>query len=375
MEFRVYAARWNRLKAGLRTLALALFLIPGTCHLAHSQTNGTPFYAQFFNADGSPQTNIITMQVWPPDDNAFTVDGTNIIFGDRIYTNTPNASGFWTNRLFANTYVVKIPSAGRSFFVKLLDTQTYLPLAYYATNIANVNNPQNMFSVVTGWLGYVPATNTSAMVIASLGYTPLTNTFAAITNAMHYAPLPNSFAAITNALSYFPLTNSFASITNALSYTPATNSFSGIVAAEGYTALTNSFTALTNAIGYTPATNSFAGIVAAEGYLAATNSFNSITNLLITSGGVPAILGYQPATNSSSGIFSALGYIPANITNAPGLFTAGNELTIITNGNTLYVSTNLATGVLPTLAAPNGSILVSTNGSLYVRTNSIWVLK
>jgi len=360
----------------VRCSLLVLFLTLATCHTSLAQTNGTPFYCQLFNADGSPQTNIVTMQVWPPDDNAFTVDGTNIIFGNTIYSNTPNPSGFFTNRLFANTYVVKIPSSGRSFFVKLLDTPNYLPLAYYVTNVANVSAAFTMYGLVTNWLGYAPIQPTFSGVTTALGYTPLTNTFAAVTNVMHYTPLTNTFNAITNILAYVPATNSWAGIIAAFGNVPATNTYSMLVASLGYTPLTNTFAALTNAISYVPATNSYPGAIAALGYQPATNSWMSITNLLIGNGGVTALQGYQSATNSSFGIFAAMGFVAANITNTPGMFT-GRDFAIITNGlpgvNTpLLIYTNMATAVVPNFVAPNGSILVSSNGLDYIRTNGVW---
>ena len=57
-----------------RVLIFALGLLLSASLLAQ-----TPFSYRFFNADGTPQTNVITMQAWPPELNTWTIYGTNIV--------------------------------------------------------------------------------------------------------------------------------------------------------------------------------------------------------------------------------------------------------------------------------------------------------
>ena len=52
----------------------------------------------------------------------------------------------------------------------------------------------------------------------------------------------------------------------------------------------------------------------------------------------------------------------------------GSGQGIVTNNGLVWVSTNLATGIAPATAAPDGSILTSTSGAFYVRSNGVWVL-
>jgi len=340
------------------------------------QTLGTPFYAQFYNADGSPQTNIITMQVWPPDDNAFTVDGTNVIFGDRIYTNTPTATGFWTNRLFANTYVVKIPSAGRSFFVKLLDTQTYLPLATYVTNVANVGTAFTLFNLLTNGLGFIPAnaSNLNAGFLLSgtipdarqsANMTRFTNQIVtSISNASASAFFLSRW---TNADgSFWYAASNAAAIWHAPTLAEVDAAKPGIPTNQAAIDLLKPFL-MTN----------YTTMVADINYVPATNTYAAATNLLQASRAIVDMMGFTPLANTSIAIFTAMGFVPPNITNTPGMFTAGPDLFIITNGapgphTPLLIYTNLGTGIAPVFNAPSGSELIASNGASYHMTNTIW---
>ncbi len=211
-----------------------------------------------------------------------------------------------------------------------------------------------------------PATNTYAGISAALGgFGPATNTYAGIAAALgNFFPATNTYAGIKAALGNFaPATNTYAGIAAALgNFFPATNTYAGICAALGnFFPATNNYLGISNALTFPPATNTYIGISDA--------------------------LTFPPATNTSAGIVAALGH---DITQLGGtnLWTgtnkfsnANNEFTAITYTNNglgnlglglVWIATNMATGVLPTTTAPNGSILTSTNGSFYVRSNNAW---
>lgn len=177
----------------MKTLALTFALI-----LATLTGMATPFYFSSFNADGSPQTNVVTMQAWPPNQNGVTIYGTNIIYGAAIYSNTPNASGFFSNSLYPNLYKLTIPAITNSFFVLLLDTTNYLSLAVYATNVAvSGGTPLTSYGFVTNALGYAPVVPTYSGVTNALGFAPATNNI--LTNRIVYV---SAVTGVTNASGY-----------------------------------------------------------------------------------------------------------------------------------------------------------------------------
>lgn len=104
---------------------------------------------------------------------------------------------------------------------------------------------------------------------------------------------------------------------------------------------------------------------------AGTASYSNATAFALRSyTGVTSALGITPATNSHAGIASALGYTPAT-----NNYVAAADFGRMTNSGLVWLSTNLATGVSPTAALPNGSILTGTNGAFYVRSNGAWLIK
>jgi len=243
-----------------RAAFFAFFLLPFSLALAT-----TPFSYQFYNADGSAQTNVITMTAWPPATNTWTVYGTNIVYGGVTLTLTPNASGFGTNHAYPNTYRLFITNLNSGFFISLPDTTNQVALGSCLTAAPQVAGPVGFYGMVTNWLGFAPSTNNNAGIVAALGYTPATNTYAALTNILGYGP--------------------------------ATNTSAGLIAGLGYTPATNTYMALTNILGYGPATNTSAGLIAGLGFQPATNTLAAITNLL-TSEALIGELGFQPATNA-----------------------------------------------------------------------------
>ena len=233
--------------------------------LAQSAFAGTPFYFSGQNADGSPQTNPVTVRAFPPNINGFTVYGTNIIWGAGYFTNTPNASGFFSNSLLPNMYQFSVPALGQNFYANIPDTTNYYSLATYLTN-ANVVGTifpgyvANSYSGVTNALTFAPATNSAGGIIFALGFTPPTNNYAGITNALKYLPATNGAALAYSLLPFTPPTNTFVGLTNVLGFGPATNNpavntivyvsaVSGITNASGY--VTNlTVTLATNTINY-----------------------------------------------------------------------------------------------------------------------------
>ena len=302
----------------------------------------TPFSYQFFNSDGTAQTNRILMQAWPPATNTWTVYGTNVIYGGQIITLDPNSSGYGTNYAYPNTYRLFLSNLNSGFFISLPDTSSQIALGSCLISAPQVAGPLGFFGMVTNWLGYMPATNNAAGIKFALGYTPATNSLPGITNALGYTP-PNS---------------TYASLTNSLGLDPASNNAAGIKFALGYTPPTNSYVSLTNALGLDPASNNAAGIKFALGYTPATNSLVGITNAI----------GFMPLASNvvlTASVLPQIGYIGVTNLNA----------TMLTNWatGTIICWTNLAIGTAPTLGAPDGSLLVATNGNTYVRSNATWV--
>lgn len=158
---------------------------------------GTPFYLSFKNSDGSAQTNNVLMRAFPPTANGFTVYGTNVIWGAAYLTNTPNASGFFSNSVYPNQYQFYIPAMDASFYAVIPDTNGYLSLALYLTNAPVTSVP---------FPGFV------------------TSTYASVTNALRFVPATNNPVSVTNVYvsSIATITNGSGYITN-LSYVLTTN--------------------------------------------------------------------------------------------------------------------------------------------------------
>ena len=184
----------------------------------------TPYYFQGYLPGGAPQTNLCIITPWPPN-QPFYIYGTNVITGLIAQTNTPSATGFFTNMLYPGVYTVQFQNYQTvGFFVQIYDTTNQFSLGIYATNTPIVSQTYGaMFNVVTNWLGYWPATNTQAGIIAALQYAPATNTAAGVIAALQYTPATNTPAGIAAAQQYTSATNTQAGIWAALGYTPPTN--------------------------------------------------------------------------------------------------------------------------------------------------------
>jgi hypothetical protein len=141
----------------------------------------TRFYFYAKNADGSAMTNPVTFQAWPPNANGWTVVGTNLVYGAAIYTNTPSASGFVSNSLYANQYRYYVPTTDSGFIFQLTDNTNYTSLVLYATNTPSTGGAGSGYQIITNLLGYTPATNN-----------PLTNTIAYV----------SGFVSVTNGQGY-----------------------------------------------------------------------------------------------------------------------------------------------------------------------------
>ena len=147
-------------------------------------SSATSFFGKFSNSDGSPQTNTVLLQAWPPV-NTWTAYGTNMIYGAYVITNQPNSVGWFSNSAYPNVYRVYVPALDSGFFVNLLDTTNFLSLSVYATNVATFSGSYlNGYGIVTNWLQFPPATNSPAGIIAALNYTPPTNSSATIVNGV-----------------------------------------------------------------------------------------------------------------------------------------------------------------------------------------------
>lgn len=151
----------------------------------------TPFTFSANNSDGSPQTNPVLMRAFPPNINGVTVYGTNIIFGANYLTNTPNASGFWSNSVLPNLYQFYVPNLGQYFYANILDTTNCYSLATYLTNAAYVSATfpgyiPATYAGVSNAVGFVLATNGGALAYSQLPFTPPTNSFGSQANAKFF---------------------------------------------------------------------------------------------------------------------------------------------------------------------------------------------
>jgi hypothetical protein len=150
---------------------------------SHARALTSYYYSAQF-PDGTPQTNYFTLQVWPPAAQGITIYGTNIIFGPYTFTNTPNASGFYSNSISPNTYKLQVPAINLAAFVTIPDTTNYIALATYMTNSPIVSGGIGGYAFVTNYLGYVPATNnpgTNTIVFVS-AVSGITNASGYVTN-------------------------------------------------------------------------------------------------------------------------------------------------------------------------------------------------
>lgn len=175
----------------------------------------TPFYYSGKNPDGTPQTNQVLLQAWPPAVNGVTIYGTNIIWGSvLIITNTPDATGYFSNSVYPNTYRVSIPALGSQGFAKIPDTAVAMNLAFYMTNAPVVSGNLGSAALINSLLGYTALSSNSAAVIAALTYTPMTNTYAAVSNVFQFNIATNGGPLAYSQLPFTPPTNSLAAITN-----------------------------------------------------------------------------------------------------------------------------------------------------------------
>jgi len=271
-------------------LIVAILLLVLACQCAPA---ATPFSYQFYNADGSPQTNALTMTAWPPSTNAWTIYGTNIIWGSQTITLTPNTNGYGTNFAYPNSYRVLVSNLNSGFFILLPDTSNQIALGTCLVSAPQVAGPLGFYGLITNWLGFTPATN---------GLAALTNTLTdtALTGIHGYRPATNTLAAITNMLTD-------AVLVGIHGYRPATN---------GLAALTNNLTAggLLSVLGTIPQAS-----LPQIGYIGVTN------------------LNGAMVTNRATGQIICWTNLPAGIT--PTIDLPDGSLVIATNGN-LYLRSN-----------------------------------
>jgi hypothetical protein len=283
------------LSALLFVLLCSAFCVPRSAFAT------TPFSYQFFNSDGTPQTNRISMEAWPRSTNQWTVYGTNIIYGSKVITLDPDATGYGTNYAFPNTYRLFMSNLNSGFFISLPDTTNQIALGTCLTDAPQVAGPIGFYGMVTNWLGFAPPTNSVA----------------SISNLLN-------FASLRSALAFQPVTNDLASLTNLLTST-----------------------ALIGELGYTPMASNSVDVVTALGFQPATNSLASITNLL-TPAAILGELAFQPATN---------GILPDIVTNmTTGIGFAFTNLALGSSPSHAMPNGSIIQGT-------NGNVYVRTNGA------------
>lgn len=196
----------------------------------------TPFYYQGY-MNGQPQTNpIIFTPYFNPSaqPSGIVINGTNV-YSDSTFTVLPNSNGFVVTNITANSYRVTIPALGVVFYANIPNISAPTnSLGLYITNQPVVTGPIAGFNIATNLLGYWPATNTYAGVVAALGYIPSTNGVPLITvsnptnsfntNTIYTAP------AYKSLLSGFTLGGILYFTNIGVSYQiPVTNNFSQIL--------------------------------------------------------------------------------------------------------------------------------------------------
>ncbi len=223
---------------------------------------------------------------------------------------------------------MKIPSmANFSCFAVIPDTTNFQTLALYLTNVpVSSGVGLNSYQLITTLLGFSPATNTAAKLLATLNFQPATNTATGILTPLSFQPATNSATGILTPLNFQPATNSAVGILTPLNFQPATNSAVGILTPLNFQPATNSLVGITTPLGFTPAN------------AANTNDF---------------------ARTTANGLSQSIG--------------ARSDVKVITNGLTCYFifKTNNLPGAEFT-NAPTGSILTTTNGGIYVLSNIVW---
>ncbi|HXI73450.1 MAG TPA: hypothetical protein VNN22_24165 [Verrucomicrobiae bacterium] len=221
-------------------LTLLLLALLSTLNSQLSTVRATPYFSAFRNTDGTPMTNAYQMQAWPPV-NTWIVYGTNMVYGGRIVTNTPDATGYLSNSTYPNTFRIYFPDLDSGFYVSIPDTTNFLSLSVYATNTAVFAGTYlNGFGLVTNWLHFAPATNTPAGILAAEGFQPATNAAPISYSQLPFTPPTNTPAGMNFALGFQPATNN-----------PSTNV---IIFISGITTFTNASGAVTN-ITFTFGTN------------------------------------------------------------------------------------------------------------------------
>jgi uncharacterized membrane protein YidH (DUF202 family) len=175
----------------------------------------TPFIQVFQNPDGTAQTNSFTLSAYPAA-NVWTVVGTNLVYGNYAITFTPNSSGYISNAIAPNTYQLLFSNLNSGFYLTIPNTTNVVSLSACVTSVPTTGNILTGYGLVTNWLSFAPATNSSSGIIAALGYMPPTNNYSSLTNALTFAPATNNPA--TNIIVYVSgltvTTNGSGAITN-----------------------------------------------------------------------------------------------------------------------------------------------------------------
>lgn len=164
----------------------------------------TTFTFQFYNSDGSPNTNPAILAPYPPAQNLVVV-GTNLVFA-RSVTLVPGTNGYGTNAAWANTYRLTITNGNGGTiqaYVNLPFTGSVLPLASYISNAPAIYTPATLYAFLTNGLGGPPG------LVQALQFQPMTNSAAGVTNVFTLNTLTNLLGlnGVTNLVGYNGATN------------------------------------------------------------------------------------------------------------------------------------------------------------------------
>lgn len=284
----------------------------------------TTFTYQFYNSDGSPLTNPVTLA--PVSGNQITVYSSNLVVA-RTITLTPNGLGAGTGTAEPNSYRLTVTNGTLvpfTAYANIPDTTNVFPLGAYLSNAPAIYTPSSMYNFLTNQL------NGAAGLVQALQFQPMTNSAAGVTNVLGYALIPPSYTALTNALGFAPMTNSAGGVTNTL----------------GFALIPPTYPALTNVLGFAPMTNSPGGVTNALGYALIQPNYAAMTN----------VLGFAPMANTIAALTNLAG--GAVVVESNPQFALA-----LTNANAFY-STNLP--LLRGFAGVNGltnSFITNLDGS------------
>jgi hypothetical protein len=348
----------------------------------------TGFTAQMVNPDGSPQTNQVLFYPWPLPTFQFFVVGTNVVNGNYIVTNTPNASGYFTNQLLPGQYVGKIPAMGNTawFYAQVpavAPGAAQLSLSSFVSNAPAIYINASNYSYLTNLFGGPLVTNSYFGIISAMGMIPqianpaLTNLSKGLTFSLTNSGIIESFDGLGEFTQSNTATHQWLSISN------CTLIYDGYVQPTNFVFAfdqTNSaFIAQTNAELF--ATTNHLAVTNQTGFTGDVTNLVGQTNLTLAivapggAGGTSCKITYDSkgrvTGTNSLGLTDLPNYVLSPYT--VGTNNGSTIFSVVTNGFEVLIAyqTNGPPGPAFT-NFPWGTICTTTNGQTYTLSNMVW---